>query len=560
MQNRPWLNKYDAGVPHSINYSSGSVPDMLAESAQKYPEKPCTIFKGASISYRRMDELSDQLAVALINQGVKPGDRVGILLPNIPQFVLAYFAILKAGGVVVAINPQYKANEIEFQVNDSEIELMIALSSSYQVLKQIQPRTCLKAIIVTDINEYLPLVLSFIFKLSKAKQHDQQIIISPNDFWLKQLLEQQPAGVKPNVSIAPEDNALFQYSGGTTGTSKAAIATHRNLVANAFQMRHWLVNTYDGQETVLMAIPLFHVYGMVCGMLYAIRVGAGMVLIPDARDVPEIMHSIQKYKATVFHGVPNLFNTLNQHPDAVARKYDLTSIKACISGSAPLMRDTKERFEALTGGKLCEGYGLSEAPTATHCNPILGENRTGSIGLPVPDVDCRIVNIEDGNTDVGIGKAGELILRGPQVMKGYHRMPEETLNALRDGWLYTGDIARMDADGYFYILDRKKELIKPGGFQVWPWEVEEIIAAHPKVKEVGVAGVVDAQGSEQVKAWVVLKPGEVASIDEIQDHCKQQMVNYKVPSLVEFRSSLPRTTVGKILRRDLVREHYERRE
>lgn len=559
MQDRPWLNKYDDGVPHSINYPSSSVPDMLAESAQKYPEKPCTIFKGASISYHRMDEYSDHLAVALINQGVKPGDRIGILLPNIPQFVLAYFATLKAGGVVVAINPQYKANEIEIQVNDSGIEIMIALSSSYTLLKQIQPRTCLKTIIVTDINEYLPQVLSFIFKLTRAEQHGKQTIISANDCWLKHLLEQQPAGVRPSVSIGPEDSALFQYSGGTTGTSKAAIATHRNLVANAFQMRHWLVNTYDGQETVLMAIPLFHVYGMVCGMLYAIRVGAGMVLIPDARDILEIMRSIQKYKATVFHGVPNLFNALNQHPDAVARKYDLTSIKACISGSAPLMRDTKERFEALTGGKLCEGYGLSEAPTATHCNPMLGENRTGSIGLPVPDVYCRIVSLEDGKTDVGIGEAGELILRGPQVMKGYHRMPEETLSVLRDGWLYTGDIARMDADGYFYILDRKKELIKPGGFQVWPREVEEIIAAHPKVKEVGVAGVVDAQGSELVKAWVVLKPDEDATAEEIQEYCRQQMVYYKVPSQVELRSSLPRTTVGKILRRELVRQHYESR-
>ncbi len=557
MQARPWLKHYDPGVPHSIDYPHISVPQMLAASACKNPHQPCTIFSGAAIAYQEMDRLTDRLAVALIQQGVKPGDRVGIMLPNIPQFVLAYFAILKAGAVVVAINPQYKSREIEFQLKDSGILTIIALADSYSLLDQLRATTDLKAIILTNISEQFSPGASPPDKLENREQHLESIPLAYPDTWLSELIAQVPANVSPGIAINPEDSALFQYSGGTTGTPKAAIATHRNLVANAYQMRHWLVNTFEGQETVLMAIPLFHVYGMVCGMLYAIQLGAAMVLIHEPRNIPEIMRSIQEFKATVFHGVPNLFNAINGHPEAQAGKYTLTSIKACISGSAPLIRETKTRFEALTGGKVCEGYGLSEAPTATHCNPVLGENRTGSIGLPLPDVDCHIVSLEDGTTTLPVGEVGELIIRGPQVMKGYHQLPEETGIALRDGWLYTGDIARMDTDGYFYLVDRKKEVIKPGGFQVWPREVEEIIASHPKVKEVGVAGVMDSHGSELVKAWVVVKPGESIAPEDIQEFCRQHLVSYKVPTLVEFRDELPRTTVGKILRRELVRQHKE---
>ena len=550
MQSRPWLKNYDPGVPQSINYPAVSVPQMLAASARKNPHQPCTIFNETAITYQEMDRLTDRFSSALNHHGVKAGDRVGILLPNIPQFVLAYFAILKAGAVVVAINPHYKSREIEFQIKDSGILIIIALTDNYSLLDQLRATTDLKSIILTNISE--PLSLD---ALGSHLSQSQPLALP--DAWLIELIARVPADLAPGIAIAPDDSALFQYSGGTTGTPKAAIATHRNLVANAYQMRHWLVNTYEGQETVLMAIPLFHVYGMVCGMLYAIQLGAAMVLIHDPRNIPEIMRSIQDYKATVFHGVPNLFNAINGHPDAQAGRYDLTSIKACISGSAPLMPETKARFETLTGGKVCEGYGLSEAPTATHCNPVLGENRTGSIGLPLPDVDCRIVSLEDGVTELPVGDIGELILRGPQVMKGYHHLPDETNIALRDGWLYTGDIARMDADGYFYLVDRKKEVIKPGGFQVWPREIEEIISSLPQVKEVGVAGVMDSQGSELVKAWVVFKPGENISPEEIQEYCRQQLVSYKVPSLVEFRDELPRTTVGKILRRELVRQHKE---
>jgi long-chain acyl-CoA synthetase len=296
---------------------------------------------------------------------------------------------------------------------------------------------------------------------------------------------------------------------------------------------------------------------MVAGMNFSLASGMAMIMVPNPRDIKDVLENIQKYKPTFFPGVPTLYNAINNNPDVIAKKYDISSIKACISGSAPLMRETKEKFESLTGGKLFEGYGLSEAPTATHCNPLMGENRTGSIGLPLPDVDCRIISLDDGVTELPAGEIGELVIHGPQVMKGYHNMPTETNNSLRDGWLYTGDIARMDESGYFYIVDRKKELIKPGGYQVWPREVEEAIRENQKVLEVGVAGVPDAYRGETVKAWVVLKPGETATEEEIRAFCKERLAPFKVPTMVEFRKELPKTTVGKILRRELIRQDKE---
>jgi long-chain acyl-CoA synthetase len=316
-------------------------------------------------------------------------------------------------------------------------------------------------------------------------------------------------------------------------------------------------NIEMGKEIVLMAIPLFHVYGMVAGMTFAIAAGATMVMIPNPRDIDDVLSSIAKYRPTVYPGVPAMYNAINGNPDVIAGKVDVSSIKGCISGSAPLMRETKEKFEALTGGKLVEGYGLSEAPTATHCNPLQGENRTGSIGLPMPDVDSRIISLDDGVTVLKTGEVGELAIKSPNVMHGYLKMPTETENTLRDGWLMTGDIARMDEDGYFYIVDRKKELIKPGGYQVWPREVEEVLSSHAKVLEVGVAGVPDAYRGETVKAWVVLRPGESVDADELRQWCRESLAPFKIPTQIEFRSELPKTTVGKVLRRELVRQDRE---
>jgi long-chain acyl-CoA synthetase len=558
MTDRPWTKHYDPGVPRHIDIPDLPLHAFLQAAARKYPDRPCTIFKGHAVTYRQMDELTDRLAAALIDLGVTKGKPVGIFMPNTTQFVMAFYAILKAGGIVVATNPLYTAREIEHQVNDAGVELMLVMSNFYRVMKEVQPKTRLRKLVVTNIKEYLPPVLAFLFGLTKEKKGGHRATLTGEDVWLQDVLAKYAHASAPKVQVGGNDVALFQYSGGTTGLSKAAVALHRNLVANTLQIRGWMPETREGRETVLMAIPLFHVYGMVAGMSYAVQAAASMVMIPNPRDLKDVLQSIDKFAPTVFPGVPTLYNAINNNPDVIAGKYKLTSIKACISGSAPLLRETKDRFEALTGGKLVEGYGLSEAPTATHCNPLNGETRAGSIGLPFPDVDCRIISLDDGKTVLGVGEVGELAIQSPNVMQGYHNMPGETANSLKDGWLFTGDIARMDEDGYFYIVDRKKELIKPGGYQVWPREVEEEIAKHPKVLEVGVAGVPDAYRGETVKAWVVVRPGETLTEADIRAWCKERMAAFKVPTSVEFRSELPKTTVGKILRRELVRQDREK--
>jgi long-chain acyl-CoA synthetase len=557
MSERPWLNNYDAGVPQTIDYPAIPLFELLSEAAEKYPEAACTIFKGARITYQEMDVITDRLAAGLASIGVEKGDRVGIFMPNTPQFVMAYFAVLKLGAIVVAVNPLYTQRELVHQTSDSGLEVMLVMSNFYNMVKEVQQETKIKTLVVSNIKETLPPILSFLFTLTKEKKDGFRIDLAENDFWMQDLINDHKPEQRPQVEVTPDDNALFQYSGGTTGISKAAIAMHRNLVANAIQIRSWMVEAIDGEETVLMALPLFHVYGMVAGMLFGIKCGAALVMVPNPRDLKDLLGNAQKYKTTIFPGVPTLYNLINNSPEAQAGKYDLSSIKACISGSAPLMRETKEQFEELTGGVVFEGYGLSEAPTASHCNPLLGENRTGSIGLPFPDVDCRIVSLDDEVTDLSVGEIGELVIKGPMVMKGYHNMPTETTNTLRDGWLYTGDIARMDEDGYFYIVDRKKELIKPGGFQVWPREVEDVISDHPNVLEVGVAGIPDPYRGETVKAWVVVKPGESLDEEEVKAWCAENLADFKVPDQVEFREELPKTTIGKILRRELVREHKE---
>lgn len=563
MSNKPWLAHYDKGVPHTIEYPNVPLFHFLEEAARKYPDRACTIFKGAVISYREMDKLANSMAAALVEMGVKKGDRVGLFMPNTPQFVIAYFGVLKAGGVVVAVNPTYPVDEILTPVNDAGIEVMFTLSRFYGKICEVRKKSGLKKVIVTNIKETLPPVLRFLFTVAKEKKEGDRIAaLEPGDVWMQDLLKKHENSPKPNIEILPDDTALFQYSGGTTGVPKGAVALHRNIVANTLQMKAWFINAEEGKEVVLMGIPLFHVYGMVAGMNFGMTIGASMVMVPNARDLKDVLVNISKFKATLFPAVPLLYNALSNHPDVKAGKYDLSSIKACISGSAPLMRETKEAFEKLTGGKVFEGFGMSETPTAATCNPLIGENKVGSIGMPLPDVDIKIISLDDGETEMPQGEIGEIVVNAPNVMKGYHNMPTETANSLRtlkDGktWLFTGDIARMDEDGYFYIVDRKKELIKPGGFQVWPREVEEAIMSHPKVLEVGVGGIPDPHRGETVKAWIVAKPGETLTEDEIKAHCKEHLAPYKVPTHYEFRSELPKTTVGKILRRELVRQHKE---
>jgi long-chain acyl-CoA synthetase len=530
-ETKPWLAHYDPGVPIAFDAPKITLVEMLTQSVQAFGAATCIVEDGKTWSYAEVDLISNKIAKALLQDGLQKGDRVGIFLPNSAAFVLAYYGILKAGGVVMALNPQYTPTEVEGLAQDSGIRFLFLPEAAYENIQALKATTGIEKLIVIGEGE-------------KPLQGDDQK-------WDTFIAAQSGAAVT-DVTLSPDDPAVFQYSGGTTGTPKCAIGLHRNLVANVTQFRQWLVNTEEGQETVLVAIPCYHVYGMVLGMHLAVRMGARMVLIADPRDLDGLLTAIETYQATIFPGVPNIYAAINHYPKVLAGEYDLSSVKACISGSATLPMKVKREFEALTHGHLVEGYGLSEAPTATHCNPILGENREGSIGLPLPGVECRIVDLETGTQDVPVGEAGELIIRGPQVMQGYHQQPEETALTLRDGWLFTGDVARMDDSGYFFLVDRKKDVIKVGGFQVWPNEIEAVIRQYPKVREVAAAGIVDSEGAEFAKAWVVLNPGEEATAGEIQAWCRNVLTHYKIPKEVAFVDSLPKTGVGKVLRRVLV--------
>ena len=531
---KPWLSHYDEGVPAKIDLPDVSLVDVFKDAVDRYGDATCLIFHDESMTYSMVNDLSDRMARHLLKQGLRKGERVGIFLPNTPEFVISYYGILKAGGVVMAINPAFRPAEVKSQAAESGIQCLILSGNAYQEIKYIQADTTITQFIVIS---------------------DETGGVNDNDLTWDTLMRENAEGQAVNIPVSPEDPAVFQYSGGTTGTPKCAIGLHRNLVANVLQFSHWLVNTEAGKETVMVAIPMYHVYGMVLGMNLAIWMGARMVLIPDPRDLDGLLAAIQKYQATVFPGVPNIYAAINRYPPVVEGKYDLSSIKACISGSTTLPLKVKQDFEALTNGHLVEGYGLSEAPTATHCNPILGENRDGSIGLPLPGVDCRIVDLEYGTHVLGIGEVGELIIRGPQVMAGYHQQMEETNMVLRDGWLFTGDVARMDEDGFFYLVDRKKDVIKVGGFQVWPKEIETVLIRHPKVREAAVAGVLDEEGAEVAKAWIVPVEGESLTEEELRTFCANDLTRYKIPKYFEFRETLPRTTVGKVLRRILAEEH-----
>ncbi|MCA9910417.1 MAG: AMP-binding protein, partial [Anaerolineae bacterium] len=472
-------------------------------------------------------------------------------------------------GVVAANHPTYPPEKMPFQINDCDAEIVLTLSLFYKLVKDIQPRTKVKQVIVTNIKEYLPGPAKFLFTLAREKKDGHYIeSLASGDVWFQDVLARY-AGRKPGVDVQPGDLALFQYTGGTTGVSKAAMSTHRALVANTLQCKAWFIGADKEQapeEVFMGAIPMFHVFGMVAVLSFAVGMGSRITLVSNPRDMADVLGVIDSYKPTMFMGVPALYNGINNHPDVKSGKVSLRSIKYCLSGSAPLPPATKREFEQLSGGRLMEGFGMSEAPTATHCNPINGENRAGSIGLPFPDMDMRIVSLDDGETDLPVGEVGELVMAGPQLMMGYHGMPTETANSLRekDGklWLYTGDIARMDDDGYFYIVDRKKDMALIGGFNVYPNNIEKVLADHPAVLEVGVAAVPhpDKEGQEALKAWVVVRPGMSVTADELIKHAEKQLARYEIPTRFAFVDSLPKTTVGKTLRRELVQMEMAERE
>jgi long-chain acyl-CoA synthetase len=576
-RDKPWLKRYDPQVPHSLApYPDHPLHQFLIEAAQQQGDAVATITSArlplagrvkATLDYRTLNAASDALAAALVDFGLRKGDRVALIMPNCAQFVIAFFGILKAGGVVVALNPTYPPRRLQEQLVDSGARAAIVLSLFYNNLKQIQAETPVEHVIVTNIKEYLPGAARFLFGIAKEKKEGHRIEKQPADHWLQDVLSRY-AGKRPDVTVTGDDLAIFQYTGGTTGIPKAAMSTHAALVANTLQCRAWLSRP-GYTEVFLAAIPLFHVFGMVAVMAFAVSLRAAMVLVPNARVIDDVVDNIHTFRPTLFMGVPALFNAINNHPGVIAGKYDLSSIYACISGSAPLPPATKRRFEELSGGVILEGFGMSEAPTASHANPVRGENRTGSIGLPFPDMEMKIVDLDDGQTEVPVGEVGELVMHGPQLMRGYHGMPTETANALRedpDGkvWLYTGDIARMDEDGYFYIVDRKKDMALIGGLNVYPRNVEDVLMEHPAVLEAGVAAIPHPDpakvGQEALKAWVVLKPGETLSVEQLCEFAAQKLARYEIPTRIEFVSELPRTSVGKILRRELARMEMEARE
>lgn len=553
---RPWLNSYELGVSPELNVSDFPLFCFLEDSAAKFPDNTALIFKGQRIDFGQLNKMSDAIAAGLAANGFKKGDRAVIYMANMPQFVITFFGILKAGGIVVATNPLYTARELEHQLADCGAETVFVMSRYYELLKSVQAggKTNVKRIIVTNIKEYLPPHLRLLFTLVKEKKGGHRVSLRPGDMWFQDFLAAGEQSPKPEVRVTPDDIALLQYTGGTTGLSKGAIASHRNLVANTQIVRSWLTDMVEGQEIFLTAIPLFHSFGMLVAMCFGIMTGGSLVLIPDPRDQDDLLSSINKYRPTIFPGVPALYVAINNNPDVAAGRYDIKSIRVCISGSAPLLAETKQEFERLTGGKLVEGYGLTEAHVVSHCNPVYGKNQTGSIGLPLPGVDCRIVDPEKGEQEMDVGQLGELVIKSPSVMRGYWQMPTETANTLRDSWLFTGDIARMDEEGYFYIEDRKKDMIIAGGYNIYPREVEEVLATHPAVMEVAVAGVTDPKRGETVKAWIVKHEGDTTTEEEIITWSKEYLAKYKYPRLIEFRDELPRTTVGKVLKRELIQE------
>lgn len=562
---RPWFARYDQWVPTHLEYPDIPLHRFLFTSAQKYPDRDAIIFYGRRLTYRALDEAATRFAAALADRGLAKGDRVSLFLPNCPQMVIAYYGTLRAGGLAVSTSPLYSTRELTYQLNDSGAETIVVLSKLYPLVKEVAPKTGLKRIIVTNIKEYFPPLLRLLFTLLKEKRqgHRPAVERRPGTEWFSEMLNSTPAK-PPTTTVGPDDPALLQYTGGTTGLPKGAVLTHRNLVANTMQAGAWLVKPAlssvegknDGIEIFLGAIPFFHVYGMTVVMNLCISLGHTMVLLPQFK-VQEVLETISKYRPTLFPGVPTMYVAINNYPEV--GRYDLRSIKACLSGAAPLPVEVQTRFEALTGARLVEGYGLTETSPVTHANPLFGARRVGTIGLPLPDTDARIVDLESGERTLPPREIGEVAVKGPQVMAGYWNQPSETAMVLRDGWLYTGDIGYMDEQGYFTIVDRKKEMIIAGGFNVYPREVEEPLYEHPKVKEVVAVGLPDLYRGETVKVYVVLKEGERATEQEITDFCKQRMAKHKVPTLVEFRQELPKTLVGKVLRRALREEEMAKR-
>src|SRR3989449_4173397 len=547
---KPWFAQWPADVPRSLTYPDIPVQELLRRTAKEHGDRPAVSFYGKTLTYRDLDAAVDRFASGLRTIGIRAGDRVSLLLPNTPHFIVAFFAVLRAGGIVVQTNPILTPRELEVLWNDAGVETVVALDLFWHNVSKAKAATPVKRVVICDAAEFLKTPLRQLYPV-KRKRDLQKAghwpLTIPREPWIHRFsdLARTPAD-STQVLANPDDVAVLQYTGGTTGTPKGAMLTHRNLVANAVQTALWVPDR-GVPDRVLVAVPLFHVYGLTV-LLSATFRGNEVILHPDPREIGVILKLIQKARPTIFPGVPTMYIAILRHPQL--SKYDLGSIRACVSGAAPLPNEVRRAFDKITGGRIVEAYGLSEASPATHANPLAGPVKD-CIGIPLPDTDAKLVDQDDASREVLGGRLGELAVRGPQVMKGYWNRPEETAAVLRDGWLLTGDLATMDADGYFAIVDRKKDIILCSGYNVYPREVEEVLFTHPAVAEAAAVGVPDPYRGESVKAFVVLKGGTTASEADIIAFCKERLAPFKVPKQVEFATNLPKSLVGKVLRREL---------
>jgi len=556
MTAKPWLTHYPHEVPPTFDYPKQQLAQFLVRSAEAFPHTVALDFLGKKISYRSLLRHSYRFANALLRLGVRKGDRVAVMLPNCPQAVIAYYGILLAGGIVVMTNPLYMTRELEHQLKDSGAKIIVTLDALVGRVRQATENRPLDYIVATSIKDFLPFPKNVLYPL-KAKKDGMYVKLTYTEKLLPflNLLKQSPP-TPCHVEIdAENDLALLQYTGGTTGYAKGVMLTHANLVANTLQTQLWFYRRRIGKEKYMAALPFFHVFGLTVLLNQGISLAGTLILVPRF-EINQVLKTIHRKKPTVFPGAPTMYVAIINHPNIA--KYDLSSINVCISGAAPLPLEVQTRFEELTGGKLIEGYGLTEASPVTHANNIWEKRKTGSIGIPFPDTDAKIVR-PDTLEEVEPGEIGELAVRGPQVMKGYWNNPEETAKCLRDGWLLTGDMGRIDEDGFFYILDRRKDLIIAGGYNIYPREVEEVLFEHPDVEEAVVAGVYDPYRGETVKAYIVPKDGSAPDEAAIVRWCKERLAAYKVPKIVEFRDQLPKTMAGKVLRRKLLEEEASKR-
>ena len=557
----PWFAHYDANVPATLApYPDRTLLDYLADAARTQPGKPALLFKGAKMTYGELELASDTCAAAFSALGIRRGDRVGLLLPNCPQFFVAELGAWKLGAIVAPLNPIYTEHELEGPIRDHGIETLVTLTRFYRRVKNIQPRTGLRRVVATNIKEHFPPLLRLLFTLLREKRDGDRITLEPGDLDFKTLLSANRGREVERARLRAHDPAVLLMSGGTTGTPKGVVGTHGGYVLAGLQIRKWNEAALRGaDDVILLPLPMFHVYGNVGVQALSLISGSAIALVPNPRDLPDLLATIRRTRPTFFNGVPTLYIALLNHPDVRSGKVDFKSIRICFSGAAPLLAETKARFEAITGGRIVEGYSLTEAMMALCVNPVQGPNKLGSVGMPLPDVTVRIFDDDEGTRELGVTELGEIAIAAPQLMQGYWNRDEESANVLRDHtidgvterYLHTGDLGYLDADGYLFIVDRKKDLIKTSGNQVWPREIEEVIASHPSVAEVGVAGVPDANKGEAVRAWVVLRAGQAATEAELRAFCRDKLAPYKVPAKVEFRTELPKTMVGKVLRRAL---------